>query len=149
MYLLWGCHNKVPQTGWLPQQKLTFLTVLGAGSTRSWQGWFLLRPLSLICDGHLLCIFPLCLTVSRFPLLFFFLRFYLFIFRERGREGERETSMCGCPLLGNWPTTQTCAPTRNQTSDPLPRSLVLNQLSHTSQGVLLKRTPVVLDPSSP
>ena len=28
----------------------------------------------------------------------FFLRFYLFIFRERGREGERriETSMCGC-----------------------------------------------------
>ena len=28
----------------------------------------------------------------------FFLRFYLFIFRERGRRGkrERETSMCGC-----------------------------------------------------
>ena len=23
-------------------------------------------------------------------------RFYVFIFRERGREGERETSMCGC-----------------------------------------------------
>ena len=30
-------------------------------------------------------------------LFLFFLRFYLFIFRERGREGEREeTSMCGC-----------------------------------------------------
>ena len=29
-------------------------------------------------------------------LLFFFLRFYLFIFREKGGEGERETSMCGC-----------------------------------------------------
>ena len=26
----------------------------------------------------------------------FFLRFYLFIFRERGKEGERETSVCGC-----------------------------------------------------
>ena len=29
---------------------------------------------------------------------FFFLRFYLFIFRERGREVERETSTCGCLL---------------------------------------------------
>ena len=28
--------------------------------------------------------------------LLFFLRFYLFIFRERGKEGEREISMCGC-----------------------------------------------------
>ena len=28
--------------------------------------------------------------------LFFFKWVYLFIFRERGREGERETSVCGC-----------------------------------------------------
>ena len=32
------------------------------------------------------------------PLLLFFVRFYLFIFRERGRDRERgrEISMCGC-----------------------------------------------------
>ena len=51
---------------------------------------------------------------------FFLKRFYLFIFRERGREGEggRETSMFQryinqLPLthlqLGTWPSTQACA----------------------------------------
>ena len=36
--------------------------------------------------------------LSSFLPPFLFLRFYWFIFRERGREGEtgRETSMCGC-----------------------------------------------------
>ena len=40
-----------------------------------------------------------------------------------------------CPLLwGTWPTTQACALTGNRTSDPLLHRLVLNSLSHTSQG---------------
>ena len=42
---------------------------------------------------------------------FYFLRFYLFIFREWGREEGREASI-SCPLttpLGTWPTTQACA----------------------------------------
>ena len=39
--------------------------------------------------------------------------------------------MC-CPL-GTWPTTQACALTGNQTSNPLLSSLVLSPLSHTSQ----------------
>ena len=68
-----------------------------------------------------------------------FLRFYLFIFSQRGREGKRgrETSMCGClsrPLLGTWPTAQACALTGNQTGDPLIHRLALNPLSHTNQG---------------
>ena len=38
------------------------------------------------------------------------------------------------PLLGTWPATQTCALTKNRTSDPLVCRLALNPLSHTSQG---------------
>ena len=55
--------------------------------------------------------------------LLFFLRFYLFIFRQRGREGEREGEKHQCmvashtPLRGTWPTTQACALTGNQTSE--------------------------------
>ena len=57
--------------------------------------------------------------------LFHFLRCYLFIFRDRGREGERKGKKHRCdqwPLLGNWrtkPTTQAFALTGNQTSDLL------------------------------
>ena len=39
------------------------------------------------------------------------------------------------PPLGTWPTTQACALTGNQTSDPLVRMLVLNPLTYTSQGI--------------
>ena len=76
-------------------------------------------------------------------LIVFWKWFYLFIFRERGREGERgrETSMCGClsraPSLGTWPATQACALTGNWTSDPLLLRPVLNPLSYTSQGYIL------------
>ena len=46
-------------------------------------------------------------------------RFYLFIFRERGREeeGERNISVwlpLVRPLLGTWPATQACALTGNR-----------------------------------
>ena len=72
-----------------------------------------------------------------------FLRSYLLIFKERGREGEREGEKHQCvvashaPSLGTWPTTQVCALTGNQASDLLVRRLVLNPLSHTSQGSFL------------
>ena len=44
----------------------------------------------------------------------FFLRFYLFIFRQRGREGERDRNInvwlsLLLPPLGTWPATQACA----------------------------------------
>ena len=72
--------------------------------------------------------------------LFFFLIFYLFIFRDRGREGEREGEKLQCvvashvPPLGTWPATQACALTGNQTGDPLVHKLALNLLSHTTHG---------------
>ena len=70
---------------------------------------------------------------------------YLSIFRERGRGGEggRQTSICerytdllplAQPHLGTWPAIQTCALTGNWTNDLLVQRLVLNPLSHTSQG---------------
>ena len=73
---------------------------------------------------------------------------YLFIFRDRGREGERggkkhccerETSI-GClscvPWPGTEPVTQACALTRNQTGDLLLCGTMPNQMSHTGQGCL-------------
>ena len=75
--------------------------------------------------------------------LYIFLRFYLFIFRERRREGERETLMCEryinrlpltCPQPGTWPVTQACALTGNPTDELSVCGMTPNLLSHTSQG---------------
>ena len=76
-----------------------------------------------------------------------FKRSYLFIFRQSGREGEREGKKHRCvrdglplshPQLGTWPVTQACA-LMNWTSDFLVHRLALNPLSHTwDQFVLLK-----------
>ena len=63
-------------------------------------------------------------TIGTFlPFLAFItiLRFYLFIFREEGREGEREgRNIDWLPLIHvltrDEPTAQACALTRNQTS---------------------------------
>ena len=48
--------------------------------------------------------------------------------------------MCGCLLhtwlQGTWPAIQACVLTGNQTSDSLVCRLLLNPLSHTSQGVV-------------
>ena len=55
------------------------------------------------------------LEIIRFSDNFFF-RVYLFIFRKKGREGEREGEkhQCVvplmCPPLGTHPATQACAP---------------------------------------
>ena len=81
--------------------------------------------------------------VKYFAYLKFFFRFYLFIFRERAREVEREGEKhrcvrerlpLACPQLGTWPATQACALTGNRTRDLLVLRLVLNPLNHTSQG---------------
>ena len=66
--------------------------------------------------------------------------FYLFIFRERGKEGEREgekrQSVVALmhPLLGTYPATQACALTRNQSSSPVVCSPALTPLSYTSHS---------------
>ena len=73
------------------------------------------------------------------------LRFYFFLFRERGTEEEREgeTSMCernvdrlplARPQPETWPTTQACALTGNRTGDLSVCKPVLDPLSHPSQG---------------
>ena len=74
------------------------------------------------------------------PLSFFLLRFYLFISRERGWEGEGEgekhqlAASCTPPTPGTRPTAQACALTGNGTSDHLVHRPAPNPLSHTSQG---------------
>ena len=71
---------------------------------------------------------------------FAFFKFYLFIFREWEREGEKGREKYQCvvashaPATGDLPTTQACALTGNQTSNPLVHRPTLNTLSHTSQG---------------
>ena len=67
----------------------------------------------------------------------FFKRFYFFIFREGmgRREGNINVWLpLESPLLGIRPTTQVHTLTGNQNRDPLVHRLVLNPLSHTSQG---------------
>ena len=61
------------------------------------------------------------------------------MFREMGREGEREErNMDWLPLthpqLGTWPATQACALTGNGIGDPLVSRLAFSPPSHTSQG---------------
>ena len=63
----------------------------------------------------------------------------IFIFRQRGREGEKERNTnvwlpLAHPPLGTWTTTQACALTGNRTSDSLVCRPALNPLSHTNQG---------------
>ena len=65
----------------------------------------------------------------------------LFIFREMGREGEREGEKYQSvvasrmyPLLGTGPATQVCALTGNQTGDSLVHRPTFNPLSYTSQA---------------
>ena len=75
-----------------------------------------------------------------------FKRFYLFSFRERGREGEREGQkhlICerdihqlplARPQLGTKTATQACALTGNRNIDLSVCRLALSPLSHSSQG---------------
>ena len=67
---------------------------------------------------------------------------YLFLQKGEGKEKERERNNnvwlpLAIPILEAWPPTQACALTENHTGDILVPSLVLSQLSHTSQGSLL------------
>ena len=91
---------------------------------------------------YILCKF------SSIPQVVFFLKI-LFIFREKGREGERERNinvwLPPPPLpLGTWPATQACALTGNWTSHPLVRRPALSPLSHTSQGTGCVFNPLII-----
>ena len=75
-----------------------------------------------------------------FPLFEFLKIFYFFIFRERGREGEREGEKHQCVVGSQASPTRDLAhnpgtcPDWDQTGDPLVLRPAVNPLSHTSQG---------------
>ena len=54
--------------------------------------------------------------------------------REKERERNIDQLLLTCPQLGTWPAAQACALTGDQTRNLLICRLVLNPLSHTSQG---------------
>ena len=72
--------------------------------------------------------------------------FNLFLERGEGRGGKRERSIgvqekhllavSRMPPTGNWPKSQMCALTRNQTGDLLVCGMMPNPLSHTSQSCI-------------
>ena len=71
----------------------------------------------------------------------FFLKILIYLFLEtgEGKEKERERNInvwlpLTHPILGTWPTTQACAPTRTWTGDPLVHRPALSPLRHTKQG---------------
>ena len=63
------------------------------------------------------------------------LKKYIFIL-ERGERKERNTGqlLLASSQLGTWSTTQAYALTGNRTGDLSVHRMVLNPLSHTSQG---------------
>ena len=71
--------------------------------------------------------------------LSFFLDFIYFVFRERGREGEREGEKHPCVVASEAPPTADLAhnpgmcPDRSQTGNPSVCRPALNPLSHTSR----------------
>ena len=82
-------------------------------------------------------IFSFCLFGFSFLL---FLRFYLFIFRQRGREGEREGKKYQCVVVSRAPHIEDLAcnpgmcPDWESNWQPFGLQPTLNPLSYTSQG---------------
>ena len=75
-------------------------------------------------------------------MLLIFLKDFVYFFLQRGerREEKRERNIIiwlplVCPHLGTWSVTQACALMGNRTSNLPVHKLVLNPLSHTSQGL--------------
>ena len=80
----------------------------------------------LSCNYLFVLLFLKCILPSYIScFILYFYRFYLFSFRERGREGEREGEKHQCARdrsvatrtlqMGTWPATQACALTGNRT----------------------------------
>ena len=75
--------------------------------------------------------------------LFFFLRLYLFIFRERGRKGEREGGKHQCVVASHMAPTGDLARNLSMHTDwesnqqPFGLQSTLNPLSYTSQGLII------------
>ena len=82
--------------------------------------------------------------MSFYFLFILFKKYFVYLFLERGGEGEREKHhwwekhqcvvVSHAPPVGDLASTQACALTGHRTSDPLLRRLALNALSHISQS---------------
>ena len=79
----------------------------------SWRIWGWEEWLGFCCCKSWLCPHITCVigVILCHSLGQFFKIYYLFIFREKGREGERERNInvwlpFMCPLLGTWPETR-------------------------------------------
>ena len=74
--------------------------------------------------------------------VFFSLRFYLLIFRKKGREGEREGEKHHCVVAsrmsfaGDLACNAGVCPDWESNCDPLVRRSALNPLSDTSQALI-------------
>ena len=79
------------------------------------------------------CAYPVLQVL--FIYILFFKDFLFFRKRERGEKYHCVFDSC-MPPTGICPATQTCALTGNRIHDPLVHRLVLNPLSHTSQGCI-------------
>ena len=112
---------------------------------------FVLNPLSLLSLLFLVYQCSPCCPINggQFTLCFYkqsghFKKiFYLFIFRERGREGEREGEEHQCvvashaSLAGNLACNPGMCPDWESNLNPLVLRPTLNPLSYTSQAVSL------------
>ena len=90
-----------------------------------WASYLMSLCLSLlICKMSMLIIVPVSWDFMYLSISVYIFKKILFIEKGERREKERERNISvwlplRCPLLGTWPTTQACALTGNQTSDPL------------------------------
>ena len=82
-----------------------------------------------------------CFAIYALKYLFIYLFIYLLLERGEGRKRGRGTSMCEIhwlplthPQMVTRPATQACALTGNRTCDISVCRLMLNPLSHSSQG---------------
>ena len=97
--------------------------------------WCLEKDDGIIGKCFIFCSFKLMSSL-------FFKRFYLFIFRQRGRELEREGERYQCVVASRTPPTEVLAHnpgmclTGKWTSDPLVHRPALNPLSYTRQGII-------------
>ena len=107
---------------------IAYLEKIANPITRAVQNFFFLMAVTVITSS---------LLISQFFIYFLLISYFLdfiYFFRERRREGERDRNinvwlLLVCPLLGTWPITQAYALTGNRTGDPFFRRPMLNRHS--------------------
>ena len=130
-------YNSLVPATWLHFTHTSYVSSLNKFLMQCWSCQHYIKVLNCLWSFPALCLWwqifrltpgsvsmnsPLLLVSGNLHYTFFlfFLRFYLFTFREG--ERERNTNVwlpLTWPPLGTWPTIQACALTENRTGDPL------------------------------